>query len=277
MKKIGILTFYKSNFNYGGLLQAYALQKTIENLGYDCYQISYKAKDFKYSIKNIEKTDILRVFRKIQKFISNVKFNKKNNALVTSQKIREKYFLEFMEQIKHTKTYDNSNIKQCLKNINIFIVGSDQVWSPFRYDENFFLKFVPDDCSKISYAASIGKNKLTKKQAKFMIPLCDRFNYISVRENEAVTLLEKRLSQNIKVVLDPTFLLTKDEWTKIEKTVKIRNSYIFVYLLGNNKKHREMIKKFSEILCLKIVFLPHIHFKYEPADKDFADVDLYNV
>ena len=57
----------------------------------------------------------------------------------------------------------------------------------------------------------------------------------------------------------------------------MNEQYIFVYLLGNNLNHRKKIKNIANTLEYKIIYIPHIHFQYEPADKNFADIDLYDV
>ena len=79
------------------------------------------------------------------------------------------------------------------------------------------------------------------------------------------------------MVLDPTLLLPREEWDKMAVTPRIPEPYIFVYLLGNNRSHRIMIKKIARQLNLKIVFLPHIHFRYNIADRNFGDYNLYEI
>ncbi len=269
-KKVGIVTHYYNSYNYGGLLQSYALVKELEKLNYEAYQIACKTPFEDSLFKNIIRH--FYVFFKIR-----LTKDRRNRLLRKKTKKRKEACSLFMKKINHSKPYRKGTIKNCLKDFSIFITGSDQVWNPDWVKSAYYLSFVPDKFLKIAYAASIGKIDLTQKELTYAVPKINRLDYISVREQEAKDILKPFINKEIKVVLDPTFLLTQKDWDLVSTPVLIDNSYIFVYLLGNNKVHRKTIKKYAKKLDLKIVFLPHIHFQYEPADENFADIDLYDI
>lgn len=287
MKKIGIITLLYKNFNYGGLLQAYATKKILQNTKKIANHIAidqvYNKKTIKEKLKvkgtnGIIKSLLFHIKNSLKKLTFQEKRRLKNQIKNEQNlSIRRTKFNDFMETIEYEGPYDSLSIKDSLKNYDIFLTGSDQVWNPDWHKDAYYLDFVPDDIPKISYAASIGKNQLTKEQLDYAIPKIKRLDYISVREQEAKELLDPYIDKEIKVVLDPTLLLSQRDWNAVAVTPTIEDAYIFVYLLGNKKEHRTKIKQIAEILNLKIVFLPHIHFQYELADEDFADIDLYDV
>ena len=89
-------------------------------------------------------------------------------------------------------------------------------------------------------------------------------------------MMQKKIDKEIKIVVDPTLLLTRQDWDEIAITSNNYSGYIFVYLLGNNLEHREKIKKIAQILNLRIVTIPHVHMRYEVNDEKFADVEVYD-
>lgn len=279
--KIGIITLYYNNLNYGGSLQAYALCKIIKSEGYQVEQISYERikkndkLEFKRQLKFLNMNSILnRTFLNAKKIV----YYRLNKKVALELKGRKELFYFFLtNQINHSKIYTSKNINQAVNSYDIFICGSDQIWNQNGRDPAYFLDFVPQKTPKISYAASIGKKTLKKKQIDYMVPKIKRLDYISVREEDAKDILKKNIDKKIKVVVDPTLLLTQNDWNKIAVSTTVKSPYIFVYLLGNNKKQRKTIKEIGKILNLKIAFLPYIHFNYEPMDEDFADINLFDI
>lgn len=282
--KVGIITLFFESCNFGGLLQAYASKKALADMNIIGEQIAYNKKEkLKDKLKNREIITIVKsvIFKSI-KFVKKqtkgeIEKKKKLKKLEKNLTLRKEKCRLFREEIKYIGPYNIQTIKECLLECSIFLTGSDQVWNPDWHKGAYYLDFVPKSVPKIAYAASIGKDELTKEQIEYAIPKIKRLDFISVREQEAKDLLAPYIDKKIKVVLDPTLLLTQKEWNTIAVMPKIEDPYIFVYLLGNNMEHRTNIKQIGKRLNLKIVFLPHIHFQYEPADENFADIDLYDV
>lgn len=287
MKKIAIITAYYKNYNYGGLLQAYALQTVLNKLGAKAETLSYKANGgWKIYLKNliaILKSNILKPLGWkiiVELIVAYLKYPFQTsfmNEYTDELEKRKKLFDEFMEKdIVHSEVYDHNTVKQCVDYYDCFITGSDQVFHPSKYDDSYFLAFVPDEKPKYSYAASVGKSFLSKKEIEYMKKYLERFQGISVREDSAKKTFDSVMEKDIKVLLDPTLLLDKDEWCCKEREVQIGTPYMLVYLLGSRKENFELIQKCADILHLPIVYLPSPGKTYGREDKMFGDIHLFD-
>lgn len=263
--KIGIVTHYYKSINYGGNLQAFALCKALEKLGYEAEQISLdRSKDI--SIKSRLKRCVKRI----------LKPNLKNRS---NFKIREKAFWGFNQNvIPHSHTiYSEKTIHKSADDYDAFITGSDQVWHPYAVCDAYLLKFAPSTKIKLSYAASIAHNILTTTQKhRYKKALAD-FNAISVRENEGKNLIGPLSPCRVEVTLDPTLLLSKDEWLEIADNYEQQDEYLFCYFLGDDIKQRELATEYAKKNNLKVVTLPHLLGKWRKCDKSFGDYKLYDV
>ena len=217
--KVEIVTIISNN--YGNRLQNYALQETLKKLGVRSVTNRIDNKIAKRKVKEIIKATRSRY---LSDYFS--RFDMKN--------IKFKYSIE---------KYSDS------KYIDYYIAGSDQIWNPnfsFNSDREF-LTFAPSN-KKIAYAASIGISELSENQSiRFKRNLKD-FCAISVRETEAADLIEKLIGKRPEVVLDPTMLLTKDEWFKVSKQSKLMTTKPFIvkYFLGRRSEEvDEMINSFA--------------------------------
>lgn len=264
-KSVGIITLYYMSNSHGGVLQAYALQKTINSFDYCAEQLSYlKIPD--EGVLETMVTKIIQTVRRtvverhisilIQNFMTFIVCNYyiKNNI-----KRYTNNFTSFnIKNIPSSQKYSNSNISNASSRYDIFVTGSDQVWNPIWFYKPYFLDFVPDTKPKIAYAASISLSSLTNEQYALMKPLVSRINHISVREKNAIDLLKGMTTQNIEWVLDPTLLLTVSEWNAVSKDHNIKKPFILVYLLGDNKKNRQCAEKFAKEKGFLIVTMPFI-------------------
>ena len=268
---IKILSLYYKNHNYGGQLQAWALHHVLSQNGKSCVQISFQpSSTFKPSIWS--RLSSLTVNKILNKINQQFNFNFKKKLAV-----RRKKFIEFEVAIPHTEVYSEKTITECVKDGDIFVVGSDQVWNPDWTLSTYFLDFVPKSNLKIAYAASLGKSKISNDFLDQASKYLEDFASISVREKEARIVLENHLKKKISLVLDPTLLVNAEEWQSQAVTPLPDQSYIFVYLLGDNVNHRKKIKEYARRKNLEIVYIPHVHFHYQIKDYGFADKELYDV
>ena len=154
-------------------------------------------------------------------------------------------------------------------------MGSDQVWNPyFAGFDYYFLNFVSEKVKKISYSASIGVSTVSLDYSKKMKMFLNDFNHISVREDEANTLIRQITDRNdIKTLLDPTMLLTANEWEKVMKKPKIYNGkpYILLYFLGklSQKRRKEIDALASKEQCYIIEILNPKDPYYESGPSEF--------
>ena len=245
-KKIAIITWHAYN-NYGGVLQAYALRQTVKKLGVDKVDtVNYKSNPPK-------------VFKKIKFKDVATKFLVRNNKVKDLVQQNSKKFDEFRERnFTYTKSCENATDLFLLNDeYDKFICGSDQIWAPTVFNENYFLSFVSDDSKKISYAPSMGlptiDNKYIKEEIKKLV---SKFDSISIREEQGKNLIKDFTDKEIEVLLDPTLLLNKEEWNEEFNLKEKNNDYIVFYCLGGKKEHYKIAKKIAKTLNKKLIIIP---------------------
>ena len=242
--KVAIITINDNN-NYGNRLQNYALEKYLFNklriekvntIWYDpqyTYISQINIFSWKTWIKYIINWKNQRNYLKKEYFKDNIRMY---NISKFTKKIMTK--LDF--RIK-----DNLN-----EEYNYFIVGSDQVWNPNFWSKKYnhanirFLKFVPKE-KRIAYAASIAISEIPKDKEQFFKDGLNEMKSISMREKAGADLVKKLTGKEVPVVVDPTILLTKEEWQKIERVPEWYNGekYILTYFLGNSSSVIENIAR----------------------------------
>lgn len=276
MIKIGILTHYHDTVNYGGALQAYALCKIIESFDCDCEQIDVdcfaECRNLDYKPSAIKR--ILKPFLPTLKKIRRMKRHRELKAQSELRKTWRKSFENFtLNCIPHTKQqYFSQNIAEIVTEYDAFVVGSDQVWNPIWYFEPFFLTFAPDSVPKIAYAASISQSCLSEKVKQKYSDHLKGFLAISVREENAVSLLSDIAPNTVEYVLDPTLLLTKEQWDDITSERIIHQPYVLCYFLGNDSNMRAVAQDFARKRGMILVNIPHATALYHTADANFGDI-----
>lgn len=227
MKSIGIITIHKIN-NYGSVLQAYALQKVCEDLGYKVEIIDY---------------DFPNKFHQNNKYstASDTQPNEPKwiKALFVKALVRQhkgiRLFIEKYQNLSSNKYHKVEDFTANPPAYDVYITGSDQLWSPRHCngDPAFMLYFAPDNALKISYAASIGSNAIPEELKNAYIGLLSRYKHISVRENTGADVIRSLINKKATVVLDPTLLLNKDEWNKVATPKRlVMKKYILCYFLN---------------------------------------------
>ncbi|MDO5481843.1 MAG: polysaccharide pyruvyl transferase family protein [Bacteroidaceae bacterium] len=283
-KKIGcVISYTKNHNNYGTSLQAYAMLKKIQQLGYDIEVIHYikqlslmQKANFVWNAYRCG--ELKKIFR--NKAIEQCKKEHPNYAkglqirTIAVNKYKEKKLLPFFHDYKGYKALHEGS-----KNYSSVIVGSDQVWTPLSLPNKFFnLLFVDDNVRKVAYASSFGVSDIPHFQKKATREFLNRFDVIGVREQRGKELVDT-LSHNIAtVVADPTLLLTSTEWEKeIEDARPIEtDSYIFCYFLSENVEARKQTLALSKKTGLKIITIRHME-QYRSIDETIGDIAPYDV
>lgn len=269
MKRSGIITHYYNSKNYGGILQAYAMVKTLSKLDYEAEQLCF---DLMVSSQTIE-PKVTPSVKLIKKYI----FSLVKRTIKHRIQSREKKLKNFELKIPHSKQiYRSDSICECTSNYEVFITGSDQVWNMDWYCKEYFLDFVPNSKRKIAYAASMPNTTLSNEQKKIVYEHLKSFDDISVREKDTAVFLEEITGRKVEWVLDPTLLLTKEEWDEVCVESVIKEKYIFCYFLGTEKSYRKCANKFAKKMRCKIVTLPHLA-KININDLAFGDMKLYDI
>lgn len=251
--KIGILT-QPLHSNYGGLLQAWALQRTLVKMGHEAiiinrvYNPNLHKKPLLYRTLARIKNELLIAAGKRRRYLR-VTDELKNLSEENVRKFRESRYKGISPNIRTNEELVEYVLKE---NFDAYVVGSDQVWRPC-YSPNlmtYFLDFAKnnDKVKKIAYAASFGVDnwEFTKKKTKEAARLAPLFDLITVRESSGVDLVEKYFNCKATHVLDPTMLLQKEDYLKlIEKsTCPLQDSdgELFCYVLDKSPALTEAIK-----------------------------------
>lgn len=280
MKPIGLVTCY-FHHNYGSMLQAYATEMIMQQMGLPFQTIACKA-----PINYMQENKILYIIKKLliadwKMRLGKMKIErakKENPMFAKNWEIRNKAFDQFAETFFHVSPYckNREELTKMAENYSAFLVGSDQLWRTDSVEHGYYtLEWVPDHIRKIAYSTSIGVKEVpwfqVEKNKRFM----NRFDHIALREQSACDLVYKLTGRKVPVVLDPTLLFTGDQWLEIQQQEPLTNGkYIFCYLLGDNPSQREFIKRVKEKTEYKIVALQQLD-DYIPSDEGFADEAPY--
>lgn len=265
--RIGVLTLPLHN-NFGGILQAYALQKVLKKQGHKSTLIDLQ----RYvSIGPWYKRYPIYIKRGINRYILGkdiiVKADVEQNRV---PKTIAKYTEPFIEKhIRRVYTKDFSNIRE--KDFNVLIVGSDQIWRPkyfYSKIENAYLDFAKEwKIKRITYAASFGTEEweYTEEQTNNCATLLKKFNAVSVRESSAVQLCNDNFGVKAEHVLDPTMLLCKEDYIKLFKDYNTAQSdgNLFCYILDEGEEKKSIIDFIAKEKGLKPFY---VNSRYEELD-----------
>lgn len=231
---IAILTIDDQS-NYGNRLQNYAMQNVLKRFG-DCQSLWWSV-DYdlftkqKFSVK--EKIKFLLNYKNYQKKVVY------DLPLLELKKFQIKKFTEKYIDVKQIDLIDND-----LENsYDFFITGSDQIWNPLfwlnkdKYAKAMFLQFCSSK-KRIAYAASFGLSKLPYQYEKQFASYIDSIEHISVRENSAAKIIKNLTGRDVPVVLDPTLMISAEQWASIEMAPEWYKGekFIFTYFLGDIPK-----------------------------------------
>ncbi len=241
--RVGILTFCNA-LNLGAALQAFALQKKLEQLGYDAELIDYRC-------PAIEKMHRFKPVFRTKKGIRTRVFNLLHNVVFLPRRIR---YRKFQGCSKRTRAYTKDTVDQLNGVYDLFVTGSDQVFNLklTGNDTAYFLDFVRSG-KKIAYAASLGVWMEEKKElyGKYL----SGFDRLSVRESSAAERFRQELGIEAEVVPDPVFLHSGEEWKKLLgiRGEKQKDRYLLIYSLIETKELYERAAVRAKQLGLKVV------------------------
>ena len=275
MKKIGLCICYNVN-NFGSALQCFATIYIVKKLGFEGEIIRYK-KDKAFFFKSLLRIfnpymiegNYKRVLSKLNRLLRKKYRNYKSARDSKFEAFRSERFEPIFSKIR----YGYAALCESSKEYSCVLSGSDQLWLPSGLSTNFYnLKFVNDAVRRISYASSFGTSSFPWYQKSRTTVYLKRIHCISVRENSGKEIVDGLTGRDVPVVVDPTLLLSREEWEKqIPKNNIIGKPYLFAYLLGKNKEHRRLVEDVARILNLQIVSILHCDH-YNIADVGFGDI-----
>lgn len=243
--KLSCLTFHDS-MNYGSVLQSYALQTILENMGHEYEIIHYSTKEKRNHDSLLGRNKGLSFPMYLYK-VSNYPQNLVKYLMF--QNFRQKYlhltprFHTMEELARYADTRDG------------ILVGSDQVWNSviIRCDPAYFLKFVKPE-KRMAYAASIGLSSIPPEELTFYQEMLQDFDRIGVREETAARLIGEVSGKSAQVVLDPTLLLTQQDWKKLCLPAP-KKPYIFAYILEHNVPAQKLLHQLQKQTGLPVRYV----------------------
>lgn len=271
MKKNIVLVTWIGARNYGTCLQCYALYKKLQGLGYDM-SLLYR-KPMRYTLKTcikgiLRELGLLEILKKLKYIVFHTPMSLQD---IKRARFQNKFFTI-------VELYSKRKENKLISRTDCFIAGSDQIWNTFfMYDPCYFLSFAKG-VKKISYASSIGTNGVKDEYRNEVRKHLMEFSHIGVREMEAVNVLSNLTGRNdIVQVLDPTFLLSPEEWKEVANYSiyenKLPKDYILCYLIGKNPWYNEQLHDVQNKLgIIDIIILPAA----ENPDFRFDDAYIYN-
>lgn len=287
--KIGIVTYVKCD-NYGAELQAFALQWKLNSLGYDAEVINLEKRNIdmkrnpdviKGAIKQRFKQEGIFAFVSIvRKFLETKKRITDEDKYKAINENKHKLFERFFEnKVRHSEKYyslDEISNATDLK-YDVYIAGSDQIWNYIHTDrlDVYFLMFANKfKAKKISYAASVSIYDIPKKWRAAYKTYFENIDVLSVRELHGAELVSKYSNKKAEVVLDPTFLLTKEDWVReVANDCGVEGDYLLIYTLSGSPHIRKMAHGIARHLNLKVVNIKS-GYSDEPDD---GTINVYEI
>ncbi|RVT99757.1 polysaccharide pyruvyl transferase family protein [Mucilaginibacter limnophilus] len=269
MKKIGIITILNVN-NYGAELQAFALHHKLKLLGYENEVINYlyyKNPEHRSEIKSLPLFK-RSVYSKLKEFA--LKWLDRYSALSNPRiaKVRKRRFSDFHSKYTcMSQTYRSySELYNAKHPYDIFIVGSDQVWNPNNHTsiEPYYLTFAPKNAKKISYASSFGVGSIDKAYHETYATLLNNLDFISTRESDGVKIIKDISGKDAVHVLDPTLLLSRQEWTEVLEPFESSEPYILLFVFKDSPYVKELALHLKRQTGFKIIRVCKNEMRVEP-------------
>ena len=280
-KESGIITEYYKNYNFGGSLQSFALQRYAEIITESCDQITYdheyksniywllkgfqsskgkeKANTAVYIIKSIVKLLILPV--------SNMRLIKRKRAIAV-----------FSKSVPHSVgKYTANKIEKTIDLYVCFICGSDCVWNMTNNPYCTALGFVPDGKKKISYAPSLGSATIPEGWPEKYLEYVKRLDAVSVREKSIAEELQALIPEKeIFVAADPTLLFSAEEWQNFLPHRNNEKDYALHYILSEDMNQMQQALIYTSNCSLKSLTFPNIHNYIYFWQRKYGDIQNYS-
>lgn len=241
--KINIITCH-TPFNYGAVLQCYALSSFLINNGYEVKVIDYVTPSLKH--RNI----FFATFRCLVRY-----FDFKRCKRVFGDFLQE--YIPLTPQRYHSI----QDLKTNPPRADVYIAGSDQIWN-WRLkngnDDSFYLTFAPKEKKRISYAASIATEDIPEEMLGFYQERLEGFDYISIREKSTIALLNRMGIDKVKHVLDPIYLLDLSAWETFSDKFRPKEPYLLIYCFSRRPEYYDYARRLAKERGLKIYIISNL-------------------
>lgn len=248
--KIGILTYHRS-YNFGALLQAFALRQALARLGNDVYIINYWPNYHYEMYAMFPIKTMCRLFKGMHlRGLAGyfVYWRKRYRKMKATEAFIDKYSRPYWAAYSKKASFD------------VVVYGSDQIWRKQgglggRFNPVYFGENILPAKKHVSYAGSMGKMELNDGDKQYLVSTLSKFDMLSARESSLNDLLLS-LGLQSEVVIDPTLLLTSEEWDSLLDTSRIiKEKYVLFYQILNNSVDEDQVKAYAKNHGLRYVKL----------------------
>ena len=248
--KVEIITLHRIT-NFGSMLQTYATQTTIEKLGYKAEVLDFVPEGISFKRGCWPKNDVpawKKLIKLLPLFIVNI---------VERHDVSR--FLRKYIHISPKRYHCYQEIMADIPTADAYLSGSDQVWNtqnnnPPEDLKAYYLAFAPEGKKRIAYAGSFGKNTFTEEEERVIKEFIAKYDYVSVREDDGLKILQRFGFDNGVHVVDPTLLLRGEEWRQFASAKNApKPGYVFVYNLNRNGLIKEVAKAIAKEKGLRII------------------------
>lgn len=283
MKKVGIVSCYFIH-SYGSMLQAYATQKALTNLGYQNETINVsdflpdlRKKQYGYILKSGISSDIFR--SRVVRGIALIRKKIMKTSYDKNIAVRDHRFDEFYEKfinLSEGGTLENL-AGECKERYSSILLGSDQLWLPQNIAADYYTLRFAEAVNKVTYATSFGVSELPENIIENAKDFLSKIDSISVREQTGQRIVKELTGREVPILCDPTLLLTAAEWLEIQaKDPIVSEPYIFCYYFAESMHEREKAKELAKLTGCKLVCIPHLNYRIK-GDDEYADIKIYNI
>lgn len=286
--KVDVITLHNVS-NYGSCLQAYATQTLFKQLGCEVEIIDYYRKDIlpEAQIEHAFNGHALGRFHYLWEKAPWLK-ELLSYPIGGMLEARRRPFEEFRQQyLNLTRPYTSADqLVDDPPSADIYCTGSDQVWNSIwnqGFDDAFYLGFAPEGKKRIAFSASIGRDVLDEWEIPLMKEALSKYQAISLREISGIKLLDDLGFPEVRLVLDPTLMLTRDNWLSLSTMpASISKPYLLVYQLNDDSRFDEYVVSMRRrygLDVVKVSYLTHDCKNYAknvvaPAVTDFLGLLL---
>lgn len=248
--RIGIMTFLH-NDNYGSTLQAWALQKTLREMGHEAEHIDYRP-------SRQEKIRNLLTSGNSPKLVLEGLRKRAVKATEAGARGKSASFASFyqLEMRLSPPCADHAALCRQAEKYDALLCGSDQIWSPVWLNPTYFLDFAPGK-PKAAYAASLGVSQTPPpRKARRMARMTSGFTAISLREEEGAAIMERVTEQRWPVMPDPVCLQTRSAWQALAQRPAQREPYLLCYFIGDSDDYWRRAAELADRMGLHVVVVP---------------------
>ena len=245
--KIDIITLHRAE-NYGSVLQTFALQAVLEQMGQSVRILDYHPERY------TNRGKLRRLKKQSKKFSNPLLLFLAKCLIYPSYLKKNRVFCAFIDKYLKLSDFSFATNEEAARRLDdwadIYCTGSDQVWNSHWnecVEKALFLDFIPKGKKAFSYASSIGLSQLPAEEIDLTHRLLEKYDWISVREDSGVQILKDMGRKDVVQCLDPTLLLTKQEWEKMVDDKYAGKKYVLTY----NLHHDPEIDKCAKILSEK--------------------------